>query len=123
MLVGLRLVLTTPRLLAIVALLWVGVLVVNAHEGIGPALSEQLVGSQALVGVLLAAHPAGAVVGGVVVGRFCPPALREKLVTPLVLLSVAALALAGLAPRRWTGTPRPPPSWPCWPWRGPARPG
>lgn len=102
-LVGLRLVLTTPRLLAIVALLWVGVLVVNAHEGIGPALSEQLVGSQALVGVLLAAHPAGAVVGGVVVGRFCPPALREKLVTPLVLLSVAALALAGLAPRALDG--------------------
>jgi MFS family permease len=98
-LTGLRLVLTTPRLLAIVGLLWVGVLVTNAHEGIGAALSDQLVGSQALVGVLLAAHPAGAVVGGVVVGRFCPPALRERLITPLVLVSVAALAVAGLAPR------------------------
>ncbi|GHE13618.1 MFS transporter [Klenkia taihuensis] len=98
-LTGLRLVLTTPRLLAIVGLLWVGVLVTNAHEGIGPALSDQLVGGQALVGVLLAAHPAGAVVGGVLVGRFCPPSLRERLVTPLVLVSVGALAVAGLAPR------------------------
>ncbi|MCO7219773.1 MFS transporter [Klenkia sp. PcliD-1-E] len=98
-LAGLRLVLTTPRLLAIVGLLWVGVLVTNAHEGIGPALSDQLVGSQALVGVLLAAHPTGAVVGGVVVGRFCPPTLRERLITPLVLVSVAALAAAGLAAR------------------------
>jgi len=98
-LTGLRLVLTTPRLLAIVGLLWVGVLVTNAHEGIGAALSDELVGSQALVGVLLAAHPVGAVVGGVVVGRFCPPALRERLITPLVLLSVGALALAGVAAR------------------------
>ncbi|SDG46694.1 MFS transporter [Klenkia brasiliensis] len=100
---GLRLVLTTPRLLAIVGLLWVGTLVTNAHEGIGPALSDQLVGSQALVGVLLAAHPVGSVVGSVVVGRFCPPRLRERLVVPLVVLSVGALALAGLAVRVLTG--------------------
>ncbi|WP_092804756.1 MFS transporter [Klenkia marina] len=98
-LAGVRLVLTRPRLLAIVGLLWVGMLVVNAHEGIAPALSDQLAGDQTLVGVVLAAQPAGAVLGGVVVGRFCPPRLRERLVGPLVVLSVGALALAGLAVR------------------------
>jgi len=104
-LAGVRLVLGRPRLLAIVGLLWTGMLVVNAHEGIAPALSDQLAGDQALVGVLLAAQPVGAVLGGVVVGRFCPPRLRERLVGPLVVLSVAALVLAGLAVRVVPGRP------------------
>ncbi|MEI4273878.1 MFS transporter [Klenkia sp. LSe6-5] len=100
---GLRLVLTTPRLLAIVGLLWLGTLVTNAHEGIAPALSADLVGDQSAVGLVLAAHPVGAVVGSVLVGRFCPPDLRERLLVPLVLLSVGALAAAGLAGRLLEG--------------------
>ena len=96
---GLRLVLGDRRLAAIVALLWIGVLLNNAHEGIGTGLSEELSGGQGLVGVVLAVHPAGAVVGMLLVGRFCPPRLRDRLVVPLVLLSVAATAVAGLAAR------------------------
>jgi MFS family permease len=100
---GLRLVLTTPRLLAIVGVLWLGTLVTNAHEGIAPALSADLTGDQSLVGVVLAAQPAGSVVGAVLIGRFCPPWLRERLVVPLVALSVAAIAGAGLAGRLLEG--------------------
>lgn len=103
-LVGLRYVAGVPRLVAIVAVLWVGTLLVNAHEGISPALSEELVGSTALVGVLLAANPVGVVIGGVVVGRFCPPHVRERLLVPLVLVSVGALLLAGLSVRVLDGT-------------------
>ena len=95
-LAGPRLVLTSPRLRAILGVLWVGTLLTNAHEGIAPALSAELIGGTGAVGLLLAAHPAGAIVGGVLVGRFCPPRLRERLVVPLVLLSVAGIGAAGL---------------------------
>ena len=94
-LAGPRLVLGSPRLLAVVAVLWVGTLLTNAHEGIAPALSVELLGGTGAVGLLLAAHPTGSIVGGVLVGRFCPPRLRERLVVPLMLLSVAGIAGAG----------------------------
>lgn len=97
---GLRLVLGTPRLLAIVSTLWVGGVFLNAPEGIAVPWSVELTGGTALVGVLLAANPVGAVLGGIAVGRFCPPSLRERLLVPLVLLSVAAMLAAGLV--AWT---------------------
>jgi MFS family permease len=48
------------------------------------------------VGVLLAANPAGVVVGGLLLGRLVPPGRRERLVVPLVLLSLAPLLAGGL---------------------------
>lgn len=100
---GLRLVLTTPQLLSIMGVVWLGTLVTNAHEGIAPALSADLAGDQSVVGLVLAAHATGSVVGAVLVGRFCPPRVRERLVVPLVVLSVAAVAGAGLAGRLLDG--------------------
>lgn len=90
---GLRLVLGTPRLASIVAVLWVGVLFVNGPEGIVTPLSVELTGSAALVGVLLSAQPAGTIVGAVLVGRFTSPARREQLMVPLVVLSLVPLVL------------------------------
>jgi predicted MFS family arabinose efflux permease len=50
-------------------------------------------------GELLAALPAGMLVGDFVVGRFVRPALRERLVVPLILLLGAPLlGLAGRPP-------------------------
>ncbi len=93
---GLRLVLGTPRLLAIVTMVWVGGLFLTAPEGIAAPWAGELAGGTVLVGLLLAANPVGSVVGGVVVGRFCPPSLRERLLLPLVVLSMTATAVAGL---------------------------
>lgn len=95
---GLRFIAGRPQLLAIVGLLWVGALFINAPEGIATPLALQLEGTAAATGLLLAANPAGAVVGGLLVGRLCPPRLRERLLAPLAVLSLTAVLLAGLVP-------------------------
>jgi MFS family permease len=95
---GLRFVAGVPRLRAIVGLLWVAALFINAPEGIATPWALQVQGGVAATGLLLAANPAGTAVGGVVVGRFCPPALRDRLLAPLVALSLGGVLLAGLVP-------------------------
>jgi MFS family permease len=95
---GLRLVASTPRLRAIVGLLWVAALFVNASEGIATPLGLQLQGTTAAAGLLLAANPAGTALGGLLIGRFCPPHRREGLLAPLLGLSLGGVLLAGLVP-------------------------
>src|SRR3712207_5352499 len=93
---GLRLIGRTPRLLAIIAVTWVGTLFANAPEGIAAPLVAQLDQGAAQVGVLLAANPAGVTVGGLLVARALTQERRERLVPPLVALSLAPILLAGL---------------------------
>jgi MFS family permease len=93
---GLRLIGRTPRLLAIIAVTWVGSLFANASEGIAAPLVEQLGQGPAQVGVLLAANPAGVTVGGLIIARALTQERRERLVPPLVALSLAPILLAGL---------------------------
>ncbi|SDY05642.1 Predicted arabinose efflux permease, MFS family [Modestobacter sp. DSM 44400] len=100
---GLRFIAGSPRLLSIVGLLWVAATFVNGPEGIAAPLGDQLVGTTSATGLLLAAAPAGTAVGGLVVGRLCPPALRNRLLVPLAVLSLTGLLLAGLVPL-WLGT-------------------
>jgi MFS family permease len=100
---GLRLIAGSPRLVAIVGLLWVGALFANAPEGIATPLALQLDGRTSSTGLLLAAAPAGTAIGGLLVGRLCPPAHRDGLLAPLAVLSVAGVLLAGLVPL-WLGT-------------------
>jgi MFS family permease len=100
---GLRLIAGSPRLRSIVGLLWVAATFVNAPEGIATPLGDQLVGTTSSTGLLLAAAPAGTAVGGLVVGRLCPPALRTRLLMPLAVLSMVGVLLAGLVPL-WLGT-------------------
>lgn len=95
---GLRMIIGSPRLLAIVALLWVAAMFVNAPEGIAVPLTGQLGGSTSSTGVLLAAGPAGTALGGLLIGRFCPPQLRNRLLVPLAVLSLGGVLLAGLVP-------------------------
>ena len=93
---GLRLIGRTPRLLAIIAVTWVGSLFANAPEGIAAPLVEQLGQGPAQVGVLLAANPAGVTVGGLIIARALTQERRERLVPHLVVLSLAPILLAGL---------------------------
>jgi MFS family permease len=95
---GLRLVASIPRLRAIVGLLWVSALFVNAPEGVATPLAMQLDSTAAAAGLLLAANPAGTAIGGLVLGRLCPPELRERLLTPLLGLSLGGVLVAGLVP-------------------------
>lgn len=93
---GLLFIRRTRRMLAIIAVLWVGALFGNAWEGVAAPLASQLGGGSMAVGVLLAANPAGVVVGGLLLGRFVPPGRRERLVVPLVVLSLVPLLAGGL---------------------------
>ena len=99
---GLRLIGRTPRLLAIIAVTWVGMLFANAPEGIAAPLVEQLGQGPAQVGILLGANPAGVTVGGLLIARALTQERRERLVPPLVALSLAPLLLAGLV-TVWSG--------------------
>ncbi len=93
---GLRFLGGTRRMLAIIAVLWLGALFGNAWEGIAAPLAGELGRGGMAIGVLLAANPAGVVVGGLLLGRLVPPGRRDRLVVPLVLLSLAPLLAGGL---------------------------
>lgn len=93
---GLRMLSQNSVLLRIVGLLWVGQFFLTAPEGIAaPFVAEFGYGSVG-IGLFLAANPVGLIIGGIVIGRMCPPALREKLTYPLALFSVLPMILAGL---------------------------
>jgi len=103
---GLRFLAAAPRPLATVAVIWVTALFVNAPEGIATPFGVQVQGTAAAAGLLLAANPAGTALGGLVLGRWCPPHVRTRLITPLVALALGSVALAGLVPL-WLGSGTP----------------
>jgi predicted MFS family arabinose efflux permease len=94
---GLQLVGRSPRLRAIIAVLWVATLFGYASEGVAAPLVEELgQGSAASIGLLLAANPLGVTIGGLVIARLVPPDRRERLVVPLVVLSLVPILVAGI---------------------------
>jgi MFS family permease len=94
---GLRLIGRSPRLLAIMGVLWVATMFTYAYEGVAAPLVEELgSGPTAAIGILLAANPLGVAVGGLVLARLVPPDRRERLVVPLVVLSLTPILAAGL---------------------------
>jgi MFS family permease len=94
---GLQMVGRSPRLLAIIAVLWVATLFGYASEGVAaPLVGELGRGSTASIGLLLAANPLGVTIGGLVIARLVPPHRRERLVVPLVVLSLVPILAAGI---------------------------
>jgi MFS family permease len=93
---GLRLIRRSPRLLAIMGVLWIGTLFAYASEGVAAPLVGELGHRTTAIGVLLAANPLGVTIGGLVVARLVSPDRRERLVVPLVVLSLAPILAAGL---------------------------
>jgi MFS family permease len=94
---GLRLIRSSPRLIAIMGVLWVATMFAYASEGVAAPLVHEL-GSDATaaIGILLSANPLGVTVGGLVIARLVAPERRERLVVPLVVLSLAPILVAGL---------------------------
>jgi MFS family permease len=94
---GLRLIGRSPQLLAIIGILWVGTMFAYASEGVAaPLVGELGQRSTASIGILLAANPLGATIGGLVIARLVAPERRQRLVVPLVVLSLAPILAAGL---------------------------
>jgi predicted MFS family arabinose efflux permease len=94
---GALLILRDARLRAYVLLLWTSS-VLYAAEGLVVPLSRQYSGGAVTGGLLLAASPLGVIVGGLVLTRLCPPALRDRLMVPLALLSCVALVPVAARP-------------------------
>ena len=93
---GLQFIGRTPRLLAIVAVLWLGTMFAFASEGVAAPLADELGQATTAVGLLLAANPLGATIGGLVIARLIPPDRRDGLVPPLVMLTLLPVLVAGL---------------------------
>ena len=93
---GLQFIGRAPRLLAIVGVLWLGTMFAYASEGVAAPLVDELGQATTAVGLLLAANPLGATIGGLVIVRLIPPDRRERLVVPLVVLTLAPVLFAGL---------------------------
>jgi predicted MFS family arabinose efflux permease len=83
---------------AYLLLLWLVSMFAYAPEGLAAPLARELGGGPRTGGLLLASAPLGLALGGFVIGRLCPPALRIRLTLPLAVLSGVALLPVGLAP-------------------------
>jgi MFS family permease len=93
---GLRFIGGSPRLLAIVGLLWLGTFFGYAWEGVAAPLASELGRDATGLGILLAANPLGVTIGGLVLARLVPAHVRERLMAPLVGLSLLPLLVGGL---------------------------
>jgi MFS family permease len=93
---GLRLIRRSPRLLAIVGVLWAATLFAYASEGVAAPWVDELGKGATALGLLLAANPLGVTVAGLVIARLVAPERRERLVPFLVALSLVPVLAAGL---------------------------
>jgi MFS family permease len=94
---GARLVFGTGMLRWLVWLAWLNAFWV-VPEGLAAPYAATLHAGPAALGLLLAAMPTGAMVGGLVLTRLVAPARRERLLIPLALLSAGPLIATGLRP-------------------------
>jgi MFS family permease len=96
--VGVRTVFGDPALRRLVLLAWLATFTV-VPEGLAAPVADLLGGGAHTLGLLLAAEPAGAVVGALLVTRLVPPDRRLRLLVPLAVLTCApVLAYAALPP-------------------------
>ncbi|WP_406635295.1 MFS transporter [Amycolatopsis sp. WGS_07] len=93
---GTVLVAQTPRLRSLVALACVAGFYVTV-EGLAAPYAESIGGSAQAVGVLLAASPAGAVLGMLIVARL-PSPVRMRLLGPLAVAASVPLVVCAVRP-------------------------
>jgi MFS family permease len=91
---GAQVVFGDPRLRGLVLLGWLASFYV-VPEGLAAPYGE---GSATAIGLLLAAQPAGAVVGGLVLSRMVPPTTRLEIMGGLAVLSCAPLLAFAVTP-------------------------
>lgn len=94
---GVHLIFASSRLRGLVLLAWLCALYVVPEGLAAPLAAEQDRGAVA-VGLLLAANPAGTVVGSVLLARLVAPARRLDFMLPLAMGSVAPLVLFAFRP-------------------------
>ena len=78
--------LANPRIRAILLMWWIPPALLGGAESLVVPYVAENGAPPASAGWVLAAMPAGMFLGDLIVGRFCTPATRERLVLPLLLL-------------------------------------
>jgi predicted MFS family arabinose efflux permease len=78
--------LANPRIRAILLMWWIPPALLGGAESLVVPYVAENGAPPASAGWVLAAMPAGMFLGDLLVGRFCTPATRERLVIPLLLL-------------------------------------
>jgi len=78
--------LANPRIRAILLMWWIPPALLSGAESLVVPYVAENGAPPASAGWVLAAMPAGMFLGDLIVGRFCTPATRERLVLPLLLL-------------------------------------
>jgi MFS family permease len=97
---GARTVFAHPRLRTLALAVWlVGCYV--APEALAAPLSDELDAGPAAVGLLMAADPAGSVLGAIIVSRWIPEAWRERMIIPFALLAGVPLVVSAFTPWVW----------------------
>jgi MFS family permease len=96
-LAGVRVVADNPTLRALLALSWLSGLFV-VPEGLAAPYAAELHGGPETVGLLLAALPAGSLVGSLFVSRCLRAEQRSRLVGPLAILAGVPLVLCAIHP-------------------------
>jgi MFS family permease len=98
---GFRLVFGTPRLRSIAVLVFSLTLFAIVPEGLAAAWAQESGDGTAqglAQGMIMAAGPAGFILGGLIMGRFVPAERQTRLIRPLAVLAPAALIPALTAP-------------------------
>ena len=97
-LLGYRAILRVPLLRGLLLLWWVPLGLFVGAESLAVAYAGRSDADGWTTAALIGAPPAGALLGEVLIGRFCRPATRERLVVPLVALTGVALLPLALTP-------------------------
>ena len=95
---GIRLVLGDPVLRSLVLLAWCGAAFNVVPEGLAVVEAASAGHSPMVYGALLAALPAGAMVGSLAFARLVPPATRLRLMVPVCLAGFLPLLATPLSP-------------------------
>jgi MFS family permease len=100
---GFRVVFGSPVLRSISVIVFTTMLFGILPEGLAAVWAADLVpddsGDRGFAqGLIMMAHPAGVVIGGLAIGRLVPPVLRRKLIRPFALLAPLTLTPALLDP-------------------------
>jgi MFS family permease len=95
---GARMVFGDPRLRTLVILSWLASYYIVPEGLAGPYVTKEMGGGSLGIGLVLAAEPAGVVIGGLILSRLVPPARRLALMVPLAAVALCPLVLIGLRP-------------------------
>jgi MFS family permease len=104
---GFRVVFGRPVLRAIAIVVFAGLLFAVVPEGLGAAWAGWLTrnhgGQNAgwMQGLIMCSMPTGFILGSILINRFVPPQIRQRLIRPFAVLTPLALVVALINPNVW----------------------